>query len=83
MALGAALTYQYFLTSLTLLIDIGATVAFVAAPFVALLNHRAITSSAVPLVNQPSRRFRRYSLFCIGVMTVFALAYLYLRFGIA
>ena len=80
MTLAAALTYQYFLTSLTLLIDIGATTAFVTAPFIAWLNHRAITSHEVPLMYRPSRKLQGYSLFCIGVMTIFALAYLYLRF---
>ena len=80
MALAAALTYQYFLTSLTLLIDIGATTAFVTAPFIAWLNHRAITSHEVAKVHQPSRQMQTYSLFCIVVMTIFAMAYLYLRF---
>ena len=80
MTLAAALTYQYFLTSLTLLIDIGATTAFVTAPFIAWLNHRAIISHEVPKEYQPSRPMHTYSLFCIMVMTMFAMAYLYLRF---
>ncbi|MBL4802376.1 MAG: Nramp family divalent metal transporter [Emcibacter sp.] len=81
MTLGAALTYRYFLTSLTLMIDIGATMAFVTAPVIATLNYRAITSAVVPLEYQPGIQSRRYSLFCIGTMVAFALAYLYLRVG--
>lgn len=80
MTVAAALTYHYFLTSLTLLIDIGATTAFVTAPFIAWLNHRAITSREVPRKYQPSQKLQIYSQLCIGLMTLFALAYLYLRF---
>ena len=82
MLLSSALTYQYFLTSLTLLVDLGATTAFVSAPFIACLNHRAMTHQSIPIECQPSAIFRRYSACCIGVMLIFALVYLYLRFGI-
>jgi len=82
MIVGAALTYRYFLTSMTALIDLAATVAFVMAPVIAYLNHRAITGASVPTQYQPSVPFRRYSIFCIGALGAFAVAYLYLRFGI-
>ena len=81
MFLGAVLTYQFFLTSLTALVDLAATVAFVAAPFIAYLNHRAITAETVPLSCQPSVAFRRYSIVCIGLLLVFAVGYSVLRFG--
>lgn len=80
MTLAAALTYAYFLTSLTALIDIAATTAFVAAPIIAILNYRAITSDQVPLSHQPGLYFKCYSLVCMLLMAVFAGAYLYLRF---
>lgn len=82
MFLGAALMYQYFLTSLAVLIDFGATTAFVSAPLIAIFNYRAITSSDVPTESQPRLRFRCYSVFCIAMMAAFALAYLYLRLGL-
>ena len=80
MLLGSALTYHYFITSLTLLVDLGATTAFVSAPFIALLNHRAMLHNSVPVEHRPSIIFRFYSVCSIGLMSVFALIYLYLRF---
>lgn len=80
MIIGAVLTYRYFLTSVTALVDLAATVAFVVAPVIAYLNHRAITSITVPAEHRPGKLFRRYSAFCILALSAFAIGYLYLRF---
>lgn len=80
MLLGALVTYQYFLTSLTALIDVAATLAFVTAPLIAYLNHRAITTSAVPQVYRPSVGFKCISIVCLIFLVLFAVGYLYLRF---
>ncbi|NIB45082.1 Nramp family divalent metal transporter [Pseudomaricurvus alkylphenolicus] len=80
MAMGAALTYQFFLTSLTGLIDMAATVAFITAPLIAYLNHKAITADNVPMACQPGVKFRLFSKFSIAMMAGFAFGYLYLKF---
>ena len=80
MLLGAALTYWLFLTSLTALIDVAATVAFITAPVIAYWNHRAIIDEVVPVNYQPSAGLRLCSTLCIGILVLFALGYLYLRF---
>ena len=80
MTVAAALTYQFFLHSLTTLVDIAATIAFVTAPVIAWFNHRAITSAEVPSRYQPGPGLRYYSHCCIGIMIVLALGYVYLRF---
>ena len=60
--------------------DIAATVAFVTAPMVAYWNHKAILNIAVPLQYQPGTGLKVYSALCIGILSIFAMAYLYLRF---
>jgi len=83
MATGAALTYQFFMTSLTSLIDMAATIAFITAPLIAYLNHRAIRADHVPLECRPGNLMTLYSRFSIAVMIGFACAYLYLRFWLS
>ena len=82
MFVGAILTYQFFLTSLTALVDIAATVAFVTAPIIAYLNHRAITADRVPLDYQPSAGLKAISIVCMCLLALFAMGYLYLRFWV-
>ncbi len=78
-----ALTYQFFVTSLTRLIDMAATIAFIAAPFIAYLNHRAIRDDHVPVEFRPGTLMTLYSRASIAVMIGFACAYLYLRFWLS
>ena len=80
MLLCAAFSYWVLPSSLTALIDLAATVAFVSAPIIAWLNYQAITGAAVPVEYQPGMGFRVYSLLCLLIMAVFALGYLHLRF---
>ncbi|MBA4500942.1 Nramp family divalent metal transporter [Marinobacterium marinum] len=83
MGAGAALTYQFFMTSLTSLIDMAATIAFITAPLIAYLNHKVITADHVPKACQPGGMMVMYSRFSIAVMIGFACAYLYLRFWLS
>ena len=80
MIIAAAITYRYFVTSLTGLVDVAATVAFVTAPLIALLNHNAITNDNVLPDYRPSPAFRLFSISSILILTGFATGYLYLRF---
>jgi Mn2+/Fe2+ NRAMP family transporter len=80
MLLCAAFSYWVLPSSLTALIDLAATIAFVTAPLIAWLNYQAITDATVPVEHQPGVGFRIYSLLCLSTMAVFALGYLYLRF---
>lgn len=83
MAAGAALTYRFFMTSLTSLIDMAATIAFITAPLIAYLNHRAIRAEHVPVNCRPGSLMTLYSRLSIAVMVGFACAYLYLRFWLS
>ena len=63
-----------------LLIDVATALAFLTAPVLAVLNHRAVFADYIPAEKRPSERMRRFSLVCIGLLGLFALAWLYVRF---
>jgi Mn2+/Fe2+ NRAMP family transporter len=75
---GALCIQMFFIASFTALIALATTISFITAPIIAFLIHRAITSSKIPLDNQPGRGLRLYSLICIFILAAFALCYIYL-----
>ena len=75
---GPAMIALFFLRSFKTLIDIATTLSFLTTPVLAFLIHRSIMSPDVPAEAKPGRAFWRYSVFCIGVLTAFAVGYLFL-----
>lgn len=69
-------TILFLMTSFKMLIDVSATIAFVATPVFAILIHRAMVSSDIPAEGRPGRLLYGYSLFCNLFLSVFALGYL-------
>ena len=61
------------------LVDGATTLSFLAAPAIALLNHRAMTSDAVPTEYQPGFQMRLFSVAGIVFSALFACYYLWLR----
>jgi Mn2+/Fe2+ NRAMP family transporter len=78
---GSLVVYHLFLESLTQLVDLGASIAFVSAPVIAWLNHRCMKGNEVPEHLRPSGRFNAFSAASILIMALFATTYLFLRFG--
>lgn len=70
----------FYALSLKVLIDIAATIAFLFAPLIAWLNHRAMTLPDLPTSARPGTVLRIWSLIGVIVLTAMALTYLYLRF---
>ncbi len=81
LAIGSLLIIAYFLTSLRGLIDLATTLSFLTAPILSVLNHRAILADEVPADFRPGRKMVVFSLASIAVQSVFALWYLWIRFG--
>ncbi len=79
--LGALAVLALFMTSLKAFVDLATTLSFLTAPALAGLNHRVITAPEVPAEARPTGRLRAFSLACIVFHTLFALGYLYVRFG--
>ena len=60
--------------------DVATALAFITAPILAVLNHRAVFAEDIPSEKRPSERMRKYSLVCIALLGLFALLWLYVRF---
>jgi Mn2+/Fe2+ NRAMP family transporter len=77
---GAIAVLMLFMNSFKAFLDFAMTVAFLIAPLLAALNHRAIFSSQVPAELQPGVAMRLWSLSGIAIMLAIGCGYLYLRF---
>lgn len=69
---GSLVVMAAFLTSLRAFIDVATTLSFLTAPVLCFLNHRAVTSSAVPIERRPSAWLLRFSLVSIALQAAFA-----------
>jgi Mn2+/Fe2+ NRAMP family transporter len=72
------LVILFLMTSFKTLIDVSATIAFVATPVFAIMIHRAMMSNDVPAELRPRRLLRSYSVLCNVFLSLFALGYLVL-----
>ena len=77
--LSALAVIGAFMKSFTSFIDFSGALIFILGPFYAGLNHRAMFSPEVPIANRPGPVIRIWSLLGIGVMTLVAMTYVYLR----
>ena len=77
-AVGALCIIYFWLSSFKLLIDVAATISFVTAPVLAMLNHRAMTSDQIPAAQRLSNKSYWLSILCIACLSLFSLGYLYL-----
>lgn len=76
-AIGSFLVLSIFLTSLRLFIDVAATIAFLVAPLIAILNHRAMYGPHIP--QKPGPVLRILSLLGIVILTLISGYYFYLQ----
>ena len=84
--IGAMLVLFYTLgregVGFTQLVDFVTITSFIAAPILALLNHRVVHSAEVPLESRPSPWLRAWSWTGIVIMSTFTLAYIGFRLDI-
>ena len=66
---------MFFIQSFKTLIDIASTLAFLTAPVLAWLIHRAMHSDDVPAAAKPAPALSRYSAACVWALTLFAIFY--------
>lgn len=78
--IGAMLILFAFMRSFKTFIDFATSVAFLVAPFIAYINHRAMFSERVPAALRPTVVLKIWSILGILALTLFALCYLY--FGV-
>jgi Mn2+/Fe2+ NRAMP family transporter len=75
---GGSLILTLFMRSFTGFIDFSTSVAFLAAPFLAWFNHRAMLADEVPEDVRPGTAMRIWSVTGIIVLAASACAYVYL-----
>ncbi len=76
----SSLILLVFLTSFKNFIDFATSIAFLTAPALAFLNHRAIFSQQVPSEQQPGLVLKLWSWLGILIMTTIAICYLYYQY---
>ena len=79
LAAGAISVIYFMAASFRTFLDFGTTVAFLVAPVLAVLNHRAVFGDAVPVEARPSRSMWVWSLIGIITFSTFTVTYLALR----
>lgn len=82
-AAGAFLILLLFYRSLAWLVDLAAVLAFLFAPVVAWLNHRAVVAQPSAGKARPGPFLRAWSVCAIAVLLAMGMAYLYIRLGAA
>lgn len=80
LTLGTLFILYFLVTSLQIVVDIAATIMFLFAPAVAWLNHRVMTSSAIPGDARPTAGLFTLSVVGIIWLAGFSAYFLYLRF---
>lgn len=65
--------------SFTALVDFAASLSFVATAMLAWFNYRLVTQRDFPKHARPGRLYRIFSLICLMILVVMALAYIYVR----
>ena len=76
---GSLVVIEFFLASLTTMVDVATILSLLTAAPLAWLNHRAMTSDAVPLAARPGKAMRVYSGFGIAVSLVLAGYFVFMR----
>lgn len=79
MAVGSIVILHQFLADMKRLVDVATVLSFLTAPALAWLNHRAVTSAAVPVEHRPARWLVVSSWLGIGFLGGFSAYFLYLR----
>ncbi|MBJ2138137.1 Nramp family divalent metal transporter [Paraglaciecola chathamensis] len=78
--IGCSLVILFFMSSFKVFIDFATSVAFLTAPIIAFMNHKAMVSAEVATAARPSQLMRYWSLTGITVMALFGLVYI--NFGL-
>jgi Mn2+/Fe2+ NRAMP family transporter len=66
---GVMLIIHFFTSSFKTFIDFATSISFLTAPFIAIINHKAMLGSEIPLEQRPSKLLQTWSV--IGVISMF------------
>ncbi|MGJ8667444.1 MAG: Nramp family divalent metal transporter [Patiriisocius sp.] len=74
--IGTLTIFFFFVSEMKLLITIATILSFLTAPFYAIMNYRLIISKHTPVIAQPNKTMKIYSLISIVVLIAFSVWYL-------
>jgi len=77
---GALLLMSVFGSKMTMMVDLATTLSFLTAPFLALMNFRAVSAPWLPEASRPGPVLRWLSYLGITFLVGFSLVFLYWRF---
>ena len=77
---GASIILLFFVSSFTSLIDLATGLAFISAPIIAFLNHRAVFHSTIEEAYQPKAYLKVWSIVGIIALSIFSIIFIYVRF---
>ena len=77
---GALILLMLFASSFKAFVDFATSIAFVTAPLIAFLNHRAMFSTALPLAHRPGKIMETWS--WLGILSMGLFGVSYICFGI-
>ena len=80
LAVGSWWIISDFSADIKALLDFVTTVSFVSAPIYAWLNYKVMMGADVPDDQRPQGRFKGYTLFCLSVLTLFSVFFLWWKF---
>ena len=75
LSLGGLAVFMLFASSFRVLLGLATSAAFITAPMIAFLVHRAMTVDELSVDARPGQGLRVYSLFCILLLSLFAIGY--------
>jgi Mn2+/Fe2+ NRAMP family transporter len=68
--IGVLIIIYFFTSSFGVFIDFATSISFTTAPFIAIINHRAMLSKEIPVEHRPSFLLQVWSV--VGIITMFA-----------
>jgi Mn2+/Fe2+ NRAMP family transporter len=80
LAVGSWWIISDFSADIKALLDFVTTVSFVSAPIYAWLNYKVMMGADVPDDQRPQGWFKGYTLFCLSVLTLFSVFFLWWKF---
>ncbi len=76
---GSMIVIEFFIRSLTAMVDVATVLSLLTAPALAWLNHRAITSDVVPVAARPGAAMRAWSWCGIAISLLLASYFVVMR----
>ena len=76
LVIGTLIIFFFFVSEMSLLIQVATVLSFLTAPFYAIINYKVITGKDTPKSAQPNQTMKIYSLISIVILIAFSVWYI-------